>query len=221
MDRAWGAFQHLNRSRGTGRGQAGRESCAGLAGRSASVLECFHEPQPLDVLIREAVSAIDAGDVASLQRLLDDHPRLVQDRLDLPGGWLCERAGEAPGGFFRRPFLLWFVAEDPVRNGRLPRNIAEVARRIISAARRRRVANLPEQIDYALRLVCWSWVARECGVQRELMEVLLDAGASVEGRDVYDWPAGGGGLKVPGTRHQAVERNSRITGIGAITGAFP
>jgi ankyrin repeat protein len=34
-------------------------------------------------------------------------------------------------------------------------------------------------------LVCWSWIARECGVQIDLIDVLLDAGASVDGRDVY------------------------------------
>src|SRR5262249_1716648 len=67
------------------------------------------------------------------------------------------------------------------RNGKLPRNIAEVTRTILDAAKRETVDDLQEQIDYALRLVCWSWIARDCGVQIELMDVLLDAGASPEG----------------------------------------
>jgi peptide-methionine (S)-S-oxide reductase len=137
----------------------------------------------LDSLFREAVSAIDTGDVASLERLLAEHPRLVRGRLDSPGAWLRDK--DALDGFFRQPYLLWFVAEDPVRNGKLPANIAQVARTIIEAAKREGVKSLQEQLDYALRLVCWSWIARECGVQIALIDVLLDAGASVDGRTVY------------------------------------
>jgi peptide-methionine (S)-S-oxide reductase len=72
----------------------------------------------LDALFREAVSAIDAGDVATLQRLIDAHPALVRDRLTSPGPWLGDTIGGALAGFFKQPYLLWFVAEDPVRNGR-------------------------------------------------------------------------------------------------------
>jgi len=137
----------------------------------------------LDLLFRDAVANIDAGDVAALDRLLASHPRLVQDRLDSPGSWAGDRC--ALEGFFQQPFLLWFVAEDPVRNGRLPKNIAEVAQTIIRAARGVSPNNLQEQLDYTLRLVCWSWIARACGVQLELIDTLIDAGASPEGRTVY------------------------------------
>jgi hypothetical protein len=135
----------------------------------------------LDSLFREAVSAIDAGDLTTLERLLAEHPRLVRDRLDSPGAWLRDKVGGAIDGFFRQPYLLWFVAEDPVRNDKLPRNIAQVATTIIQAAQREGVASLQEQLDYALRLVAWSWVARQCGVQIELIDVLVDAGASPDG----------------------------------------
>src|SRR5215471_8577543 len=96
----------------------------------------MHEPESLDQLFREAVSAIDAGDVPTLDRLLSAHPRLVRERLDEPGDWLREKVGGALDGFFQKPYLLWFVAEDPVRNGTLPRNIAEVTRALIHATRR-------------------------------------------------------------------------------------
>ena len=134
----------------------------------------------LDSLFRQAVSAIDAGDVTTLERLLATHSRLMRERLDSPGAWLRDKVGNALEGFFRQPYLLWFVAEDPVRNNKLPKNIAQVARTIIQAAEREGVDNLQEQLEYALKLVSWSWVARKCEVQIELIDVLIDAGASPE-----------------------------------------
>jgi len=133
----------------------------------------------IDGVFQKAVSAIDAGNVTVLEQLLAAHPELVRERLDAPGGWLREKVGGALEGFFQRPYLLWFVAEDPVRNGKLPRNIAQIATTIIRAAERAGVDSLQEQLDYALRLVCWSWIARQCGVQIELIDVLIDAGASL------------------------------------------
>lgn len=135
----------------------------------------------LDESFREAVSAIDAGDLATLERLVAANPALVRERLKSPGAWLRNTVGKAIDGFFRRPYLLWFVAEDPVRNGKLPQNIAAIARSIIDAARRERAPNLQEQLDYALKLVAWSWIARECGVQVALIDVLVDAGATATG----------------------------------------
>ncbi len=140
----------------------------------------------LDALFSQAVSAIDAGDVPALERLLAAHATLVRYRLDSPGSWLRDKVGDALDGFFQQPYLLWFVAEDPVRNGKLPANIAQVARTIIQVAQREQVASLQEQLDHTLRLVCWSWIAREAGVQIELIDVLLDAGASLDGSTVTD-----------------------------------
>ncbi len=138
----------------------------------------MNKDEHLDSLFREAVSAIDAGDVNELERLLTAHPALVRERLHSPGAWLRDKVGGALNRFFQQPHLLWFVAEDPVRNGKLPRNIAQVTRTIIRAAEREGVESLREQLEYALRLVSWSWIARECGVQIELIDVFIDAGAS-------------------------------------------
>ena len=134
-----------------------------------------------DDRFREAVASIDAGDIGELERLIATSPELVRDRLTAPGAWMRDKVGNALDGFFQRPYLLWFVAEDPVRNGTLPRNIAAAARAIIDAARRESPANLQEQLDYALTLVSWSWIAREHGVQLELIDVLVDAGAALAG----------------------------------------
>jgi len=51
----------------------------------------------LDSLFREAVAAIDAGDIVTLERLLAEHPRLARDRLKSPGAWLRSQIEEDPG----------------------------------------------------------------------------------------------------------------------------
>jgi Ankyrin repeats (3 copies) len=135
----------------------------------------------LDSLFHEAVTAIDAGDLATLERLIAEHPILLSARLEAPGSWLRDKVGDALNRFFAKPYLLWFVAEDPVRNGALPKNIAQLTRAIINAAQREHVASLQEQLDYALQLVSWSWIARQCGVQIDLIDALVDAGASPHG----------------------------------------
>jgi len=138
------------------------------------------ESTTLDPIFQRAVSAIDAGDVKELEQIVAINPRLVRERLNAPGAWLRDKVGSALDGFFERPYLLWFVAEDPVRNGRLPGNIADVTRMIVRAAEREGVETLREQIDYALRLVSWSWIARDCHVQIALIDVLIDAGAALD-----------------------------------------
>lgn len=128
-----------------------------------------YDPRIPDAEFREAVAAMDAGDVAGLQALLSAHPRLLRERAD---------CGE---GYFHHPYLLWFVAENPVRNGRLPANVARVAQAIVRAAEREGVESLPGQLDCTLGLVCSGRVPRECGVQGELIDVLMDAGAQPDG----------------------------------------
>jgi len=130
-----------------------------------------------DARFRNAVSAIDAGDAHALERLLADDPDLVRDRLASPGAWLRDEVGAALDGYFRRPFLLWFVAGNPIRNDSLPANIAAIARLLIDAAQRNGVARLQQQLDYTLGLVVTGRIAKESGVQIGLIDALIDAGA--------------------------------------------
>jgi peptide-methionine (S)-S-oxide reductase len=120
---------------------------------------------PAEDRFTAALAALDAGDVATLERLLRENPSLATERRDSPAD-----------GFFARPYLLWFVAEDPVRAGKLPPNIPEVARVILRAA-----PHSQEELDYALMLVAWSGVASDCGVQIPLLDALIDAGANPDG----------------------------------------
>ncbi len=132
-----------------------------------------------DKIFQQAVSAIDVGDEEALTLLLDDHPELATERLHSPGKWLTSVIRDALKNFFKDPYLLWFVSEDAVRNGKLPKNITRIASIIIQKARSQNAANLQDQLDYALRLVAWSKVARDCGVQIELLDVLIDSGATI------------------------------------------
>src|SRR5689334_8043503 len=126
-------------------------------------------PDIPDPLFMEALFAMEAGDVGALQSLLAAHPRLLREPV-AP----CE-------GNLQPPYLLWCVAENPISHDKLPENIAQVARAILEAAAREGVDNLREQIDDTLVLVCSGWLTRECGVQRELIDVLCDAGADLDG----------------------------------------
>jgi peptide-methionine (S)-S-oxide reductase len=114
--------------------------------------------------------------VAALDRLLTEHPELTRERLTAPGQWLRDKIGNALDGFFKEPYLLWFVAEDVPVHGRLPKNIVEVTRVILRSAQG--TPGLQELLDSTLRLVCWSGVAQRDGVQIELIDTLLEAGAS-------------------------------------------
>jgi peptide-methionine (S)-S-oxide reductase len=123
-----------------------------------------------DPLFAQAVAAIDKGDIPALNALIAGNPALVSTRLD---------NGET--GYFADPYLLWFVAENPIRNRKLPANIVEVARAIAGHAKRLDVASLQSQLDYTLGLVSTGCVPRECGVQLPLMKELVDLGAHPEG----------------------------------------
>jgi peptide-methionine (S)-S-oxide reductase len=133
----------------------------------------------IDQLFQQAVALIGAGDVPALERLLTEHPELARERLTTPGSWLRDKIGGALDGFFKDPYLLWFVAEDLPVLGSLPNNIADVTRAILRSAQG--APGLQEQLDSTLRLVSWSGIAASCGVQIELIDALLDAGASPDG----------------------------------------
>jgi peptide-methionine (S)-S-oxide reductase len=133
----------------------------------------------IDQLFQHAVALIGTGDVGALDQLLTDHPEVARERLTAPGPWLRDKVGGALDGFFKDPYLLWFVSEDVPFHDHLPQNIAEVTRAILRSARG--APGLQEQLDSALRMVCWSGIAQRCGVQIELIDTLLAAGASPDG----------------------------------------
>lgn len=74
-------------------------------------------------------------------------------------------------GYFHNPSLLAFCAENPIRNGRLPSTIVDAARVVLDAGQD------TEVVHYTLALVCSGRIARECGMQVPLIELLCDYGA--------------------------------------------
>jgi len=129
-------------------------------------LDQRHHERITDRRFRQAVDLLDDGDVDGLRRLLADTPGLATQRVNFEGG-----------NYFREPSLLEFVAENPVRHDGLPPNIVDVARAILDAGAK----SDARSVRSTLELVASGRVARECGVQAALIDVLCDYGADSNG----------------------------------------
>jgi peptide-methionine (S)-S-oxide reductase len=148
---------------------------------------------------REAVEAIDSGDITALENLLVKHPDLVKDRLNYP-----------TGGYFKNPYLLWFVADNPIRIDKLPSNIVEITQLLIQVVKQKAPNSSQEQLDYALGLVATGRIPKECGVQLQMIDLLIDAGAK---------PGNGIGALAHGSIDAAthlIERGGKLTLITAV-----
>jgi hypothetical protein len=119
-----------------------------------------HHERIEDATFRRGVELLDAGDVTGLRAHLRQHPNLVRQRIAFEGG-----------NYFQNPMLLEFVAENPIRHGKLPRNIVEVTRVILDAGVEQSALN------ETLGLVVTGSVVREAGVQVPLIDLLCDYGA--------------------------------------------
>ena len=102
----------------------------------------------------QAIAAMDAGDITLLEKLVQVSPLLLSERMAAPAH-----------GYFKQPYLLWFVADNPIRNNTLPVNIVAIAQWLIDSIQQKAPETFQEQVDYALALVCSGRVPRECGVQ--------------------------------------------------------
>ena len=119
-----------------------------------------HHERIEDAVFRRAVDLIDAGDVVGLRAWLTQHPKLVHQPVNFEG-W----------NYFYNPTLLEFVAENPVRHGKLSQNIVEIATVILDAGASQSAMNV------TLALVATGSVPHECRVQLPLMNLLCDRGA--------------------------------------------
>ncbi len=119
-----------------------------------------HHERIEDPIFRRGVDLIDAGDAAGLREHLKRHPNLIRQHVEFEGG-----------NYFRNPTLLEFIAENPIRHGRMPQNVMEIAKVILDARAE------PSSIDETLMLLATGSVARECGQQIPLIRLLCDRGA--------------------------------------------
>lgn len=119
-----------------------------------------HHERIEDATFRRAVEFLDAGDVEGLREHLKRHPNLARQHVAFEGG-----------NYFRNPTLLEFVAENPVRHGKLPKNIVEITKVILEAGVDQ------SSLSETLMLVATGSVPRECGVQMGLINLLCDGGA--------------------------------------------
>ncbi len=123
-------------------------------------------------LFERAADAIVAGDIETLDGLLGAHPELAAQR--------SEREHGSP--------LLHYVSANGVEDFRQtsPKNIVAIARRLLDAgADVNAESNAYGGRSAVLGLTSTSWPPQEAGVQIELMELLIERGAAIDG------PSGG------------------------------
>ena len=119
-----------------------------------------------DPLFRMAVESIDSGNIQKMKELLSEHPYLVKDRLHYP-----------VQGYFANPYLIWFIADNPIRHAKLPGNIVEITKTIIESIKKNAPETFQIQLDYTLGLVDTGRIPKESGFQIELIDLLIDSGA--------------------------------------------
>lgn len=117
------------------------------------------------ILFRNAVKALDSGDVPRLEALLKEHPALVRYR--------CRVGPMYEQGYFAGATLLYHVAGNPDR-GPLPRNILDIARLLVSQDFD------PKAAEYTIGLLLTSKRASEAGVALPLVDLLEKAGAKFD-----------------------------------------
>ncbi|HEX4850989.1 MAG TPA: hypothetical protein VFV08_09295, partial [Puia sp.] len=152
-----------------------------------------------DPIFQNAVDAIDHGNISHLADLLETNPDLVSRRLD---------TGE---GYFKNPYLLWFVADNPIRQKKLAANIVDITRLLLKFVHRYAKDSAQDQIDYAFGLVESGSVARECNVQIDLIDLLIENGASAS--NAHDALANG---NIEAARH-ILERTGKISLAAAVS----
>jgi hypothetical protein len=143
--------------------------CAG----SARIDEIQSHPR-----FRDALSALDAGDLERLRSLIVSEPTLVHARTNL----------EPPYGYFTGAMLLHHVAGNPGRDLLLPENIVEIARVLLDAGADVQALTLGPAPGSSpitggsttMGLVITSKQASDAGVAGPLMDLLLERGATVD-----------------------------------------
>lgn len=136
----------------------------------ADIVALFTDIRFGDDALRDAVAALDAGDVDGLRRLLARHARLATTRA--AGGDAITR------GYFTRPTLLHFVAGNPSRGApRMPPRVLEAVDAILDAGADVDAVTGSTAGGTTLALVASSAPAHAEGLVTPLLELLVRRGA--------------------------------------------
>jgi hypothetical protein len=127
-------------------------------------LDLPHHERIEDPVFRRAVALIDAGDEAGLRAHLKQHPGLARRHVVFEGM-----------NYFQNPSLLEFIAENPVRHGKMPENIVAVTEVILESGLNAKTDQAA--LDTTLALVATGSVPEACRKQEPLIELLCDWGA--------------------------------------------
>jgi hypothetical protein len=119
---------------------------------------------------RQALAAMDAGDIAALRGILAAQPAVITEREDSGAGLYA--------GYFMHAMLLHHVAGNPIR-GPLPGNIVDVARTLIEAGADPRATCGSEMTGDLLGLVASGLQMAESDLYRPMIDLLLASGVSL------------------------------------------
>ncbi len=146
------------------------------------------------LLFRNALQALDRGDLERLATLLGHHPALLRYR--------CRTGDIYEQGYFAGAMLLHHVAGNPDR-GPLPRNVLDGARLLIRHGIDGKAAR------ETIGLLLTSRRAAEAGVALQLIDLLVQAGAPFDlaAPDVLDLPLLNA---APATAQALVRRGARM-----------
>lgn len=133
-----------------------------LAEARSEELELSHNERIEDTAFRQAIDFMDEGNAAALQKHLADHPGLIHQTAKFEGG-----------NYFVTPTLLEFIAENPMRQNKMPANVVEIARILLEAGAKTNQTALDETV----MLVASGQVAREAKAQNPLLSALCAHGA--------------------------------------------
>ncbi|HKW08912.1 MAG TPA: ankyrin repeat domain-containing protein [Gemmatimonadaceae bacterium] len=129
----------------------------------------------------EAATALRAGDLEKLRKLLDAHPELVHARTNL----------EPPYHYFTGATLLHHVAWNPSQDIPVPPNIVDIARLLLDRGADVNALTLGRSIGTTMGLIITSRMASEANVSGPLIDLLLERGATLDLRSsdsvIPDW----------------------------------
>ncbi|MCW3053771.1 MAG: Ankyrin [Chthonomonadales bacterium] len=149
------------------------------------------------LLFRNAVQALDAGDLPGLEALLDKHPSLL--------GYHCRTGEWYAEGYFAGATLLNHIAGNPIRCP-IPPNILDITRLLL----RKGARDTPPRPNYTIGLLLTSRQASEAGVAVPLIDLLMEAkGTQIDltSPDTLDGPLRN---QAPATAEALIRRGARM-----------